>query len=210
MKKWVIFFSVAVVVSLLAAAHRWNDSAHAITTVSNKGGSVRHAVELKGGEGRYSIVVTSRVIPPYRGDIKIKLEGELQLPYEIHSALPPKLNLGVHKWYSIENNMMKGVKPKDKFILWLILKPNPIDPICGMEGKVEITESYRGRKYRFCQEGCREEFRKFPEKFRDNDYVRGEYNLVFYDAESDKSVLKLPIILKDKDEKEARSSGHHH
>ena len=210
MKKWVIFFGVAVVVSLLAASHRWNDSAHAITTVSNRGGSVRHAVELKGGEGRYSIIVTSRVIPPYRGDIKIKLEGELPIPYEIHSALPPKLNLGVHKWYSIQNNVMRGVKPKDKFILWLILKPNPIDPICGMEGKEEITEFYRGRKYRFCQEGCRGEFRKFPEKFKDNVYVRGEYNLVFYDAKSDRSLLRLPILLKDKHEKGARSSGHHH
>jgi YHS domain-containing protein len=209
MKRWLIFFIIAVAVSLLAASHRWNDSAHAITTVSNKGGSVRHAVELKGGEDRYTIVVTSTVIPPYRGDIKMALEGEPQIPYEIRSSLPPRFNLGVHKWYSIEGDIVKSVKPRDKFILWLILKPNPVDPVCGMEGKEEITESYSGKRYRFCREGCREEFRESPEKFRDNDYMRGKYNLVFYDTKTDKPVLNLPIILKDKNEKETEGSGHH-
>ncbi|MFZ6016661.1 MAG: hypothetical protein ACOYU0_03415 [Nitrospirota bacterium] len=43
-----------------------------------------------------------------------------------------------------------------------------------------------------------------------NDYVRGKYNLVFYDTKSNKPVLNLPIILKDKNENETGSSGHHH
>ncbi len=42
------------------------------------------------------------------------------------------------------------------------------DPVCGMEVKekeaVAVSE-YKGKKFHFCAQGCKEKFQKDPEKY---------------------------------------------
>ena len=95
MKKKIIVFAMAVTVSLVAATHRWNDSAHAIGVIKAGGGTARHPVSLESGEESYMLIATATVIPPYRGDVKVVLEGEPAMEYEIHSS-GPVLDLGLH------------------------------------------------------------------------------------------------------------------
>ena len=58
-----------------------------------------------------------------------------------------------------------------------------IDPVCGMKGKSEdwISYEYEGKKYYFCNESCRTDFKNNPEKFIKNNEK----------SESDKVMGKL-------------------
>ena len=39
------------------------------------------------------------------------------------------------------------------------------DPVCGMEGKKNITSTYKGKKYYFCSSVCQWVFEKNPKQF---------------------------------------------
>lgn len=42
------------------------------------------------------------------------------------------------------------------------------DPVCGMKVKkseAAAVSEYKGKKYYFCAEGCKEKFEKDPEKY---------------------------------------------
>jgi P-type Cu+ transporter len=42
------------------------------------------------------------------------------------------------------------------------------DPVCGMnidEQKTKEQTEYKGQKYSFCSEGCRQEFEANPERY---------------------------------------------
>lgn len=51
-------------------------------------------------------------------------------------------------------------------------------------------------------------FRTASEKYKELDGVRGKYTLVFYDTKTDKSVLRVPVIVKGKGD--MRDAGEHH
>lgn len=208
MRKKIVAFVIAVIVSLAAATHRWNDSAHAIGVIKADGGKARHPVALESGEDSYMLIATATVLPPYRGDVKVVLEGKPAMEYEIHAS-GPIVDLGVHRWPQFKDNTFTGLKPKDRPAVWVKMKPPRVDPVCGMAvGPETAGSAYKGREYHFCSVACVERFGKEPETYKDRDSARGKYTLAFYDTRTGKSVLDIPVILKGKGE--AGNEGEHH
>jgi YHS domain-containing protein len=203
-----VFFLLAFSVAMLAAAHRWNDSAHAIGVIKAKGGTARHPVSLESGEESYILIATATVVPPYRGDVRVVLEGEPAIEYEIHAA-GPIVDLGLHRWPQFRDNTFYGLKPRDRPALWIKMSPSRVDPVCGMADKDSaITATYEGKIYRFCSESCKARFLEAPARYKDADGARGTYTLAFYDTKTNNRVLTIPIIMKPKGE--LSNAGEHH
>ena len=208
MIKKTVVFAIAVGISLLAAAHRWNDSAHAIGVIKKEGGSARHPVVLESGEESYMLIVTATVLPPYQGDVRVTLEGSPSVPCEIHAS-NPVLDLGLHSWPKFKDNTFFGLKPGDRPALWVKMKPPVVDPVCGMAAEERFSRHREnGKEYRFCSAACLKTFLRDPEKYRDGDRARGKYTLAFTDTGTGASVLNVPVIFTGRGE--ARNAGEHH
>lgn len=51
-----------------------------------------------------------------------------------------------------------------------------IDPVCGMavdDANLDLAAEYRGRKYYFCAEACRQKFKRQPECWLDPERTTG-------------------------------------
>ena len=90
----IVAFSLAVLLSLAGAQYRWGDSSHAMGLLTMNGGKVRHPSVLKSGWDRYAQITTATVLPPYRGNVSVHLEGEPALDYDIRFA-GPVVDLGL-------------------------------------------------------------------------------------------------------------------
>lgn len=206
--KNIIFFILAVVISFIGATHRWGDSAHSIGLIKADGGKAKHPSFLESGKDGYTLIATATVIPPYKGDVRVVLEGEPEMDYKLYTS-GPVIELGLHRWPKFRDNIFYDLHPKDRIAIWVVMKPPHIDPVCGMaymEGFIKYT--YRGGDYYFCSEECLNLFKDEPQSYKDRNGVRGKYNLTFYDTKTNKSVLKVPVIFKGKEEKDA--GEHHH
>lgn len=209
MVKTIIFFILAVIISLLGATHRWGDSAHSIGLIKASGGEAKHPSFLETGKDGYTLIATATVIPPYRGDAKVVLEGEPKMDYRIYSS-GPVVDLRLHRWPEFKDNILYDLQPKDRIALWVVMKPPLVDPVCGMaymDGF--IKHAYRGKDYYFCSEGCLSSFRHEPEKYKDRDSVRGKYTLAFYDTKTGKALLRVPVIFKRKGDRKDAGEQHH-
>lgn len=207
MKK-IIFFVLAVGISFLGATYRWGDSAHSIGLIKASGGAARHPSYFESGKNNYTLISTATVIPPYSGDVRVVLEGSPELNYKLYDERVPIVNLGLHRWYRFRDNTFYGLQPKDRIALWVVIKPPPIDHVCGMavsEGFVRYQ--YKGKDYYLCSDVCLSSFKNEPEKYKDIT-LKGKYDLVFYDTKRDMAVLKVPLVFKVKGEK-ADASSHH-
>lgn len=51
-------------------------------------GRARHPVHLPGGRDRYTLVVTGTILPPYRGDARVVVEGNPALSYDAYGSDP--------------------------------------------------------------------------------------------------------------------------
>ena len=205
----IITLVAAVAISLTAAAYRFGDSAHSIGLVSLKGGKVRHPFVLKGGKKHYSLIGTATVLPPYRGDVRISLEGWPEIDHDIFLS-GPVIDLGLHKLPELRDRTLYGLKPRDRIAFWVRIHPPVFDPVCRM--KVEdgfLEHRYGTRQYFFCSEACRNAFLKRPEKYIGNDGVSGKYNLVFHDTRSDAPVLNMPVRFKGKDDMDGKGRHPH-
>lgn len=120
--KTLVLFCASVAVCGVAATHKFYDSAHAMGMLGKNGGTVRHPVLLEGGRDSYTIVASAGVLPPYRGDVRVVLEGEPRPDYVISSARPA-VRLGLHRAPEFHDNVLHDVRPKDKVALWVALKP---------------------------------------------------------------------------------------
>lgn len=118
----IVVFVFAVAVSLFAASHRWGDSAHAIGVISTRGGKVKHPVILESGKGRYVVLVTARVMPPYAGDVRVVLEGKPEVEHEFFVS-EPAVDLRLSQRPVFRNGTLHGLRPKDRLALWVIMKP---------------------------------------------------------------------------------------
>lgn len=206
--KIVVFFVLAFAVSALAANYHWGDSAHAIGLIKKSGGEARHAVHLESGKNRYMLIATATVIPPYRGDMRVILEGEPFINHWIYLS-EPVVNLGLRRLPVFRNNILYHLEPHDSIALWIDMKPPKIDPVCGMADQEGFkTISYNGWKYVFCSDGCLEAFQSKPEKYKGLDYLKGRYNLAFYDTRTNRRVLNVPIIFNGKGD--VGDGGHLH
>lgn len=207
MTKKLLVFLGAVGISLVGAMHRWDDSAHAIGLIKADGGSVRHRVTLPGGEDRYVLIATATVLPPYRGDARVELRGEPEIPVEMEAA-GPVIDLGLRHAPRFRDNTFSGLEPGDRVALWVKMMPPRADPVCGMacqEGFARVERE--GKSYCFCSDGCSRAFANDPGMYRDRDFVRGSYRLTFTDTTSGRQVLEVPITFAGK---EGADNGHEH
>ena len=207
--KSVIFFVIAFVASFLAATYRWGDPAHSIGLIKASGGEARHPAYLRSGEDSYALIATATVIPPYRGDARVVLEGKPHIDHRVYLS-GPVVDLGIRRNPELKADVIHGLQPQDRIALWVVIKPPAIDPVCGMpyeEGF--LTASHDGKEYFFCSEACAEAFRDDPAKFKDKDRdtIKGRYNLAFYDTKTNRRVLSVPVIFTGKGE--ARDAGGH-
>lgn len=206
LKKWG-FFTLAVGVCLLAAIYRWGDSAHSIGLITTRGGEARHPAYLSGGWHRYNLIATATVIPPYRGDVKVVLEGKPEIDYEIFAS-GPIIDLNFRRLPEFRDNTLAGLQPKDRIALWVLMTPPVLDPVCRMpRGDHFIQYAHRGKTYYFCSEQCLQTFRSNPAEYQEADFVTGNYNLALYDVKNGGRVSTFPIVFKGSKQD---GNGHHH
>lgn len=208
MAKKILFFTIAVCISLLGATYRWADSAHSIGLIKASGGEARHPSTLGSGYPLYTLIATATVIPPYRGDARVVLEGSPELDYKIYSS-DPVIDLGLRRQPKLRDNVLYDLQPKDRIALWVVIKPPVLDPVCGMARRDGFAkEHFAGRDYSFCSDACRDAFRAGPEKYTGREHVRGNYTLAFHDTRTDRMVLRVPLEFKGKGE--IKDAGRHH
>jgi len=126
--KYIIFFILAVGISLLGSTYRWGDSAHSIGLINASGGKVRHPSFLKSGKNRYALISTATVIPPYRGDARLVLEGKPEMDHEIFFS-GPIVDLGLRRLPKFRDNILYGLAPRDRLSIWVVMKPKDRDAV---------------------------------------------------------------------------------
>jgi YHS domain-containing protein len=200
-----LFFAGAIAVSLLAAWWRWPDSAHAMGVLRSGGGKARHAVAFPAGPSSYQLVTTATVLPPWRGDARISVEGEPPVGWT--AALSrPAVDLGLHDFPRLEGGVIRGLRPREHIALWLDLHAGEgIDPVCGMScplpdpaprgdgapGASETRALHEDGRC-FCSEACLGRYRATPEAFPAA--PRGRYRLSFRDAATNAPLLTVPLV----------------
>lgn len=168
-----------------------------------------HPVHLKSGNGHYMLISTATVIPPYRGDARIVLEGVPEIDYNL-SFSQPVVDLGIKSFPKFRDGVLYGLEPRDRLALWVEMMPPEVDPVCGMAVEEHfIRHTHEGREYAFCNAMCLEAFRENPETYTEDPGLKGEYTLAFYDTRTDKTVLRVPLIFEGK-EASGDEGGHHH
>jgi hypothetical protein len=121
--KIILTIIITLTVCTIAAMYTPPKFGHSVTMITKDGGISRHPVLLGLNENKYVVLVTGTVKSPYRGNVRIVLEGEPKINYEIYSQYPPELNLGIHKFHDFENNTIRNISAWEKFMLTLSLKP---------------------------------------------------------------------------------------
>jgi YHS domain-containing protein len=206
-KKKVAFLMGAIAVSTLAAWYRWSDSAHAIGIIRRGGGTARHPVALQGGRDAYVLIATATVIPPYRGDVRVAVEGDPPMAFDLEVSRPV-VDLGLHRWPVLEGRTLRGLSPRDRVALWLRLGPPEGDPVCGMAcGESGLHRTAAGHDACFCSESCWRRFQEDPARYPPRRAAQGHWALTLRDEASGEQVLTMPIVLGGK---EAGRAGAHH
>jgi YHS domain-containing protein len=206
-RKRLAFLAGTVALSTLAAWYRWPDSAHALGAIRRGGGAARHPVALAGGRDEYVVVATATVIPPWRGDARISIEGAPAMEWDVEVSRPV-VDLRLRRWPRLEGDTLRGLSPRDRVALWLRLRPPRADPVCGMacpEGGPRARGG--GREECFCGETCRARFVHAPDRFPSRPVARGRWTVALRDAASGQPVLTIPFVLGGG---EAADAGAHH
>jgi hypothetical protein len=120
--KKTIVFVLSAGLCLVAASYRWGDSGHAIGLISRQGGKARHPSILKSGKDRYTQIVTATVLPGYRGNARVVLEGSPPMRCEMHLAVPV-VDLNLRRKPRFENSTLVDLQPGDRIALWLVMHP---------------------------------------------------------------------------------------
>ncbi len=172
---------------------------------------MKHPSTMDSGKRRYMLISTATVIPPYRGDVRVALEGQPEMDCRIYASAPV-IPLGLRRLPEFRDNVLYGLRPKDRIALWVEMKP-PVDPVCGMpfeDGFLKLA--HKDKSYYFCSEDCLKVFSANLEKdsvapgFIPGNSGGGQapalrnskYTLAFYDTKTNKSVLNVPIAFKRK------------
>jgi YHS domain-containing protein len=202
--KSALFLAGTVALCTGAAAWRWPDSAHAMGVVKRSGGEARHAVNLPSGPERYQIVLTAPVLPGWRGDARLELEGEPATSWGVELT-QPVVDLGLRRWPRLEGKVLRDLAPGDRLALWVDLEaPLPgavaavapaaakgVDPVCGMTCAPGLVEG----EHCFCSEACRSRFEANPGAHAHAHRAAVAYKLVLRDEATRRPVLTVPINL---------------
>jgi hypothetical protein len=116
-----LLFAVALAVFLGAASYRFRDSGHAIGVIKQEGGTALHPVYLDPGRSSYVLIATAAVVPPYRGDVAVALEGAPGMECAIHSG-DPVVDLSPYRHPVFRGDRILGLEPRDKIALWVVMK----------------------------------------------------------------------------------------
>ena len=133
--KRLLFFIAAIGLSLTAAHFRPGDSAHSIGLITRDGGKVRHPIHLPAGKDAYTLILTASVIPPWRGDARVTVEGSPELDVSLHPSRPA-IDLGLRRRPRFEDGVFHDLQPKDRLALWVRLKPRDAQ---RAEGRYSVT-----------------------------------------------------------------------
>jgi hypothetical protein len=123
-------FLAAVALATVAGVYHFPDSGHAMGLLSARGGKVTHAVKLPAGQSRYGLVVTATVLPPYRGDATVSVEGN-HLPTVAMYASKPVIDLHLRRRPRFDNDTFHDLRPGDHLALWVALTPPPGGRLAG-------------------------------------------------------------------------------
>lgn len=180
----IIFFALSVAVSLAAATYRFYDSAHVMGTLGQGGGAARHPAVLDGGLQRATLIVTAKVIPPYRGNARITLEGMPGTDYTVYDAAPV-VRLPFHSTPGFHGIVLHDLRPNDRFALWVVLKNksglgHPTKELPPAAARPEP------RKRQYAAPGT-------WSGARTGKHQPGGPMLAFYDTHSNEPLLRIPI-----------------
>lgn len=177
----VLIATASIAVCTLAAGYRFSDSAHVMGVIKKGGGTVRHGANLDPGRKRTSLIVTARVVPPYRGDARVVLEKAPGYTYTLYNS-EPAISLPFRHRPSFTDNTYRDLRPHDKVALWVVMEqkqPSPnVLPGPG-EGSSDccLAGADRGKR------GARGKGGGEP---------KGPF-LAFYDAASRERLLTVPL-----------------
>jgi YHS domain-containing protein len=185
---------VSVALSLVAATQRFGDSAHAMGMISSQGGRARHPVELPEGGTRCMLVVTATVIPPFRGDVSVVVEGDPAPEFTVRASAPV-IDLGLGRTPRFDEGAFRDLQPGDRLAMWIAVKPPPLDPVCGHpRSDGFLTAEHDGQNLWFCSEGCRAAFLADPNRAVVRGKLAGSHRIVFRDLASGNPVLTIPLV----------------
>ncbi len=119
--KSLIFFALSAAVSLVAASYRFYDSAHVIGTIKQGGAMARHPALLDGKLDSATLIVTAKVIPPYRGNARVALEGMPGTDYVVYDTIPA-VRLPFHSTPEYRDNVLHDLRSNDRIALWVVMK----------------------------------------------------------------------------------------
>ena len=127
---------------------KFNDTAHAVGMLNAQGGVVMHPVEfsLDGSLfGKFTLLLTAKVLPPVSGDLVVNLTGPEELNYKVSSRYPPGVPImnRLDRWYTFENSIFKGVTTGSDLVIVLLIKP----PEAAGEYALSITDDSTGQVY---------------------------------------------------------------
>jgi hypothetical protein len=136
--KPVLYFIAAAAIAFFAASYRFYDSAHTIGLIKASGGEARHPIVLDPGLDRYTVIATASVIPPYRGDIRIAVEGLPGMDWQLHNSVPA-IDLSPWRHPELRDNILYDVQPKDRLALWLVMQPTAGAPAVTAAPTAAVT-----------------------------------------------------------------------
>jgi len=180
-RKSLLVFIASLVIALLAAGFRFSDSSHAIGMLSLKGGKGRHPFVVETGHSLYTLIMTGKILPPFRGDIRIALEGEPGMNYALYNS-EPIFDLGLHRHPELDGTLLRSVQPGDRVALWVVMQP-----ALPADGQAEYRGFLSQRVSAYLDHQSR------------ND-AQGDSSglaLCFYAVDSGRRLLRLPIVLAD-------------
>ncbi len=194
--KTVVIFLGALAFFLVAASTRFYDSAHSMGLIKADGGRARHPIVLDQGRDRYTLIATATVIPPYRGDVRVAVEGMPEMDVEIINNVPA-IDLSPHRQPQFRDNVLFGVQPRDRIALWVILKRKA--PGAAATGQVVSDQQAREAASECCPVAEPSPAPVAEASQRPGPKGRGSAQmLAFYDVSSGKQVLGMPITFRAK------------
>lgn len=139
--KTIIAFLLSVTVCGVAASYRFHDSAHAMGTLKTGGGTVRHSAMLDRDRDSWVLIATAGVVPPFRGNARVVLEGDRRLAATFHNA-QPAVSLGVHHRPEFRADTYYDLRPGDRIALWVKISRNEVhEGLAGAQGAAHPRET---------------------------------------------------------------------
>jgi hypothetical protein len=196
--KLIAVFFISVAISTLAATYRFLDSAHVMGTIRKGGGTARHPALLEKGKDAYTLIATAAVIPPYRGDIRVAVEGEPRFSWEIYETRPA-VALNIHHRPDYRDNTFYNLRPKDRLAVWVRMRP--VGTVKAVTAKATAANTSERHRNGGSEDGDAHMDSETDdcESMAHRGYRRTNgLSLTFRDASTGEKLLGIPIIFKGK------------